>query len=262
VPGCSFGSPSTSSCCNHYYFVEGAYQWITQFYINEEPAIIGYGTYFEDVTRFLVKGENRIEIIADPSNSSESGNDFSSSLYVIDAIKETKKLVQNFHDNNRQSYNYKGRIEIDSQLGSWAWQQSDEINVLTKNDMAFLLDKIKQVQEIFINKDIKGLQELYMIDWESSGGIKRLKINPKDRSVISRIWQDRYYQASVTNSNEITFHKGKKTILFLSNNRESLVFAGPRPPEGNASQSWILNIDIKRMYFIKLDNNWELLYLF
>ncbi len=117
VPGCSIGSPSTSPCCNHYYFVEGAYQWNTQWYINGEPAIIGYGDYFEDVTRFLVKGENRIEIIADPFDNIESRNDFSSSLFAIDAIKETKKLVQNFHDNSRKSINYKGRIEIDSKLG-------------------------------------------------------------------------------------------------------------------------------------------------
>ena len=142
------------------------------------------------------------------------------------------------------------------------WQQSDEIDLLTKKDTIFLLGKIKQVQEIFINKDIEGLQELYMIDWEFSGGIDRLKIKPKDRSVISRIWQDRFHQATVPNSNEIIFHKGEKTILFLSNSRESLVFAGPRPPEGKGSQGWILNVDIKRMYFIKLDNNWELLYLF
>ena len=215
VPGCSFGSPSTSSCCNHYYFVEGAYQWNTQWHINGEPAIIGYGDYFEDVTRFLVKGENWIEIIADSFSSTESRSEFNSSLYVIDAVKETKKLVQNFHDNSRKSLNFKNRIEIDSQLGSWVWQQSDEINVLTEKDTNFLLGKIKQVQEIFINKDIKRLQELHMIDWDSSGGIKRLKIKPKDRNVISRIWQDRYYQASVPNSNEITFHKGKKQYYFF-----------------------------------------------
>ena len=223
LPGCSFGSPSTSSCCN-YYFVEGAYQWNTQWYINGELAIIGYGDYFEEVTRFLVKGENRIEIIADPFNSTESRNDFSSSLYVIDAIEKTKKLVQNFHDNSRISINFKDRIEIDSQLGSWVWQQSDEINVLMEKDTIFLLGKIKKVQEIFIEKDIKGLQELYMVDWESSGGINRLKIKPKDRRVISRIWQNRYYNASVPSYHEITFHKGEKTILFLSNSRESLVF--------------------------------------
>ncbi len=262
VPSCSFGSSSTSSCCNQYYFVEGVYQWNTQWYITGEPAIIGYGDYFEDVTRFLVKGENWIEITADPFNSTESRSEFNSSLYVIDAIKETKKLVQNFHDNSRKSLNFKGRIEIDSELGSWVWQQSDEINVLTEKDTIFLLGKIKQVQDIFIYKDIKRLQELHMIDWDSSGGIKRLKINPKDRSVIFRIWQNRYYEASVPCSNEIKFHKGKKTILFLSNSGESLIFAGPRPPEGKGSQGWILNVDIKRMYFIKLGNNWELLYLF
>lgn len=259
--GCKSNTVEDSSDKSDIFVVKGAYQWNTKWYLNGEPAFIGFGDYIEDVTRFIVGTKNEALVVADIINISGAGKECNTALFRVNRATGEEAKIGGIQEDDKEICHKNSFSFIASQPIVWSWENGDKIPTVSDVDKKDMAKKIQLMQQIFVAHDYNSLKALEMIPWNSSSNNNNKMDQSKDGKIIKALFNDEFYKATIAPVESLSFFKGERTVLVVSSGN-SIVNAGSHPSDEKKNQNWQINIDIKRVYFIKQNGDWKLLYLF
>ena len=238
------------------YYIQGANEWNVQYYINDEPAFIAYGSYGEEVTRYIKDGKNYVKIFANPIKKKNNKVHCHTFLLEGDNTLTENKIIDgilqkdSFYNSTEKQFSFNANFQR-----KCIWEMSDEIETFTEKDKDEIIQKVNFIQKTLTSKKLTKLDDIQVVLWNVDEHIVWDKLNKKYQQFINSIWKYKDYEEEIAKKEELSFFPGKKTVTVLSNG-SSILYLG----DSNIEQDKIRYIvNLKKLCFVKINKKWEVL---
>jgi hypothetical protein len=238
------------------YFIKGAYNWSVKWYINGEPAFIGYGDYIENISNFIKNGKNTFKLIAVPlSNSNE--NIYCDTCFVELTNNKDEKILFGSKSEELNLNKFEKSFEFYAKLDTtWIWEKTDRIISFSKKDKDIIIDKISDIYFRLKSNQLLSMDDIRLLPWEYKKFSLQKGIPYEVKNKIKSMW-DKRYRINMTPKESLQFFIGQKLALVTADNIINI-----EPLISNKNKRWYEYIAIKKLYFIKLNDEWLLLNCF
>jgi hypothetical protein len=240
-------------------FIKGADQWAVTWVINRQPVYSGSGEQVQEITFLAKPGDNTVVVKARAQGLAPPLPPCQTQLVALDKRRMQETVLGGLDISapvqtvlrKEFGFNYRGKAKR-------TWEQADDIAPLAAQDKDHISAIVAALQKAFRERDIAAVRDMAYAPWLVVDHGFAAGRREEQLQQLANIFKNSDYSIVVSPATELAAAIGTKLVMVYTPDA-SIISAVPDLADPNYADQWLQIVDIRRLYFVKLDGRWFVL---